>query len=171
MVRLRADFGEFAVSENDRLGRPLRQESATRARFAADADGAALRAFEQARTVVFAPLRMRRTLGVTIWIERPFDRVFHKPVPKHRARVIEHDGVVLARGRAQDAADHLPEQTHLAGRTREDAARHFRHIPTFGEHHAIGDKLDLAGRQSLKRCVALGLRRRAVDMFGADCRT
>ena len=41
------------------------------------------------------------------------------------------------------------------------------HVPALGQHHAIGDELDLAGCQPRERRVALGLRRAAVDVLGA----
>ena len=41
------------------------------------------------------------------------------------------------------------------------------HVPALGQHHAVGDDLDLAGRQPRQDGVALVLRRVAVDVFGA----
>ena len=35
----------------------------------------------------------------------------------------------------------------------------------FSQHHAIGDDLDLAARESRERCVAFGLWRSAVDVL------
>ena len=113
------------------------------------------------------PGLVRRAGGSVLRIERPLDRILDEAVPEHGAAVIEHDRVGLAVGRPQHAADHLAVQAHLLGRPRQDAAADLGHVPALGQHHAIRDELDLAGCQPRERCVALGLRRRAVDVLGA----
>ena len=80
---------------------------------------------------------MRRRGRAAIGIERPFDVILDEAVAKHRAGMIEHDGVGLALGGAQHAADHLPIEPHLARRPRQDAATDLGHVPAFGQHHAI----------------------------------
>ena len=103
-----------------------------------------------------APLLMRRTLGAAIRIERPVNSILNEAVPEDGAAVIEDDGVGLAFGRTQYPADHLAIEPHLLRRSRQDAATDLRHIPAFGEHHAVGNEFDLAGCQSRERRVALG---------------
>ena len=110
---------------------------------------------------------MRWALGAPIGIERPLDAILGEAVTEHGAGMIEDDRVGLAIGRAQHAADHLAIEPHLLGRPRQDAAADLGHVPAFGQHHAIGDDLDLAGRQARQRRIALGLRRGAVDVLGA----
>ena len=75
--------------------------------------------------------------GASIGIERPFDVILDKAVAKHGAGMIEHDGVGLAVGGPQHAADHLPVQAHLVGRPGQDAAADLGHVPAFGQHHAV----------------------------------
>ena len=55
----------------------------------------------------------------------------------------------------------------LLRRARQDAAADFRHVPALGEHHAVGNELDVAGCQPRERGIALGLRCRSVDVLGA----
>ena len=64
------------------------------------------------------------------------------------ARVVEHDGIGLARRRSQHAADHLPIQAHMLRRAGEHDARHVGLVPPLGQHHAIRDDLDIAARQA-----------------------
>ena len=116
---------------------------------------------------MFASRGVGWTFGASIRIERPLDRILDEAVAEHGAAVIEHDGVGLAVGRSQHAADHLPVQAHLLRRARQDAAADFRHVPALGEHHAVRDELDLAGCQPRERGIAFWLRCRAVDVLGA----
>src|SRR5262249_48622525 len=83
-------------------------------------------------------------------------------------RVVENDGIGLALGGSQHSADHLAEQPHLFRWSCENAATHIGHVPSLGEHHAGDEHLRLAPGPTRSRLAALGLRRRTVDMFGAD---
>ena len=73
----------------------------------------------------------------------------------------------LAFGRPQHAADHLAIQAHLFRWPGQNAAADLGHVPAFGQHHAVGDDLDLAGGEAGERRVALMLGRAAVDVFTA----
>ena len=81
---------------------------------------------------------------MAVWIERPRDPILGQPMREHRTAVIEDDRVRLALGRPQHTTNHLPEQPHLARRAREDAAADLRHVPAFGQNHAVGNELGLA---------------------------
>ena len=163
-----SDFRKIAILETDGPGRPLRQEPAMPAWFAGETQGAALRAFEQARGGILAACCMFRVGRAKVRIQRPGYRVLDEPMSEHGAAVVEHDGVNLARSRPQHAADHLPEQAHLLRRTREDAAADLGHVPALGQHHAVGNELDLAGRQPRERGIAFGLGCCSVDVLGAN---
>ena len=117
-----------------------------------------------------APLLMGRTLGAAIGIECPVNSILDETMPVYRAGMIENDRIGLAIGRPQHATNHLPIQSHLLRRPRQDAAADRGHVPAFGQDHAIGDEFDFTDCQSRERCIALGFRCCAVDVLGANAR-
>ena len=71
------------------------------ARLTADADGAALRAFEQTRGMTGRePLRMRCTGRAFVWLQQPLDLILDKAVPEDCAGMVEHDSIGLVFCRA-----------------------------------------------------------------------
>src|SRR5262249_23042339 len=101
------DEGEIAFAMGDVLRRPLRQESAIRARLAAQPQRAALLTFDKASDLAFEARLMRWGNRVTIGGERPLDIVLGQPMTEHGAAMIENDAIALAVGRPQATADHL----------------------------------------------------------------
>jgi hypothetical protein len=73
------------------------------------------------------------------------------------SRVIQNDRVLFAGECPDHPASHLPEEADALGGPRQYAARYVRLIPTFGQHHAVGDKFKIAfGEAGLRLVVILG---------------
>jgi hypothetical protein len=70
------DEAEIAIEVGDVFRRTLRQEAAIRTWLAADAQCAALRAFDQLALASALPLGVLRRCGSPIGIERPLDAIF-----------------------------------------------------------------------------------------------
>src|SRR5262249_42650845 len=70
-----------------------------------------------------------RILCALVGLKRPFDVILGQAMPKDGARVVKNDGVGLSVRRPQNATDHLPVKPHLPGRSGENAATDFGHIP------------------------------------------
>lgn len=87
----------------------LGQEAAVGTGLAANAQRAALRAFNELALVAALPLRMLGSSSSQIRIERPHHAVLWQAVPEDGAGVVEDHDVALAEGRPQSAADHLPD--------------------------------------------------------------
>src|SRR5262249_54465671 len=72
-------------------------------------DGLARWALAQRRCLAGLALLMRRGCGAAIDVERPFDMVLGQTVTEYGTGMVEDDCAVLALGRPQHAANHLPE--------------------------------------------------------------
>src|SRR5262249_17003416 len=144
-------------------------EAAIWACLTAEAQGAALAAFQQTAVPLLAqPFLMLGCGGMLVGIEGPFDMVLGQAVLEYGAAVVEHDCITLSLDRPQHATDHLRVQPHLFGRPCEDATANLGHIPTLGQHHTVGYELRFAGLQAREHGIALVLRRAAVDVLGTD---
>src|SRR6266446_7562353 len=121
MGRAIDDEPKLAVDEVPILPASLRRHpSAERAWWRRRHQDLALWALAQLRCFAAPALFLRRILCAPIDIERPFDVILGQPMAIDGAAMIEDDDVVLARRRAQPAADHLPEQSHLPRGAGED---------------------------------------------------
>src|SRR5262245_16012966 len=96
--------------------------------------------------------------------------ILWQAMAEHRAAVIEDDCIDLTRRRTQHPADHLAEETHLLCGPGQDQGAGVGHVPTFSQDHAVGDELDVAGREARESRVAFILRRATIDVLGADTR-
>ena len=108
---------------------------------------------------------VRRTFRSLLRVERPFDGILDEAVPEHRAGVVENDSVELARRRPKSRpiiCRYSP--IFFVGRARMPHANRWQ-VPTFGQDHAVGDQLGLAGREPCECRIALRLRRRAVNVL------
>src|SRR5262249_54941194 len=162
-----ADEPEFALLEVDGSCAWLRLPSAGIAR-RGDHHRLAGRTLMQLRCLATVALNLRRVDCAPVDGERPLDMILGQAVAIDGTAVIENDRGGLAISRPQHSADHLAVKSHLLGGPRQNAATHGGHVPAFGEHHAIGDDLGLAGRESIQDGLALANRCCSVQVLGAD---
>src|SRR5262249_1055774 len=133
------DEPKLTVDEVPILPASLRRHpSAVRAWWRCRHQDLALWALAQPRCFAALTLVLRRVLGSLIDVERPLDMILGQAMAIDRAAVVEDDDVVLARRGTKATADHLPEQAHLFGRTREDDAADLGTIEPLRQHHAVG---------------------------------
>jgi hypothetical protein len=164
------DERQMALTEDDGVGPRLWQKTAVLAGFTGRAQRAALAAFDQTRKFLLIALSVCRVLSTLGDIQGPFDSILKQPMAKNGAAVVDQDQIGLARCYPQPAPSHLPKQTDLLGWSSEDDATDGREVEALGQHHTVADELGLAGRQTGENSVAFGLRRCAIDVFGAHLR-
>jgi hypothetical protein len=69
-------------------------------------------------------------------------------MPEDRTGMVEDQGISLTLRWPDDPTGHLPIKTHRLGRPCQDAAGDIGLVPSFRQHHAIRDDLQVADRET-----------------------